>query len=184
MPIRTPGRRAGSGAVLRSAKRAMSGKSNRSIFASLNLTAMVDFLTVVVIFLLMQFSTSPESLVGKDIMLPKATSTQQLESVPVLGITRDSILLNQQLVTSVGSMLNAESPVIQELMSQLEVTRREWTQMNPGKEFDHRVIIQADENIDFKLVKKVMSTATVSQYNNMMFATRVGSRAQPAGAAP
>jgi biopolymer transport protein ExbD len=56
--------------------------------------------------------------------------------------------------------------------------------MNPGKEFDHRVIIQADENIDFKLVKKVMSTATVSQYNNMMFATRVGSRAQPAGAAP
>jgi biopolymer transport protein ExbD len=181
MPIHPPGRRAGSGAVLRSAKRAMSGKSNRSIFAALNLTSMVDFMTVVVIFLLMQFSTSPESLVGKDIMLPEATSTQQLESVPVIGITKDSILLNQQLVTSVGSMLNADAPVIQELMAQLDAARREWTTMNPGQEFNHRVIIQADENIDFKLVKKVMSTATVAQYNNMMFATRVGSRPKPAG---
>ena len=47
MPIHTPGRRAGSGAALRMAKKAMSGKSGKSLFASLNLTSMVDFMTVV-----------------------------------------------------------------------------------------------------------------------------------------
>jgi hypothetical protein len=105
MPIHTPGRRAGSGAALRSAKKAMSGKSGKSLFASLNLTSMVDFMTVVVIFLLMQFSASGEILfMQKDIRLPDAASGGELERVPVVAISADSITMEGAIVTSLSAV--------------------------------------------------------------------------------
>lgn len=171
MPIHTPGRRAGSGAVLRMAKKAMAGKHGKSLFASLNLTSMVDFMTVVVIFLLMQFSASGEILfMQKDIRLPDAASGGELERVPVIGLSADSITFEGGIVTSLNQLNEGE--VIAELQSRLDQSRNAWTATNPGKVFDHKIIVQADQDVAFKFVRRVMVTCTVSQYNNVMFATR------------
>jgi biopolymer transport protein ExbD len=182
MPIHTPGRRAGSGAALRSAKKAMSGKSGKSLFASLNLTSMVDFMTVVVIFLLMQFSASGEILfMQKDIRLPDAASGGELERVPVVAISADSITMEGAIVTSLSQL--PEGEVIPELQSKLDQARNSWTATNPGKPFDHKIIVQADQDVAFKYIRRVMVTCTVGQYNNLMFATRRVGPAAPAAAA-
>lgn len=185
MPIHSPGRRAGSGAALRSAKKHMSGKHGRSIYASLNLTSMVDFMTVVVIFLLMQFSTSGElSFLQKDITLPTSTSTNQLDAVPVVGISATSIIFEGKLVTNIESMLNPDGPIIVELQPLLDQRRNQWAMTRPGVPFDHKVIVNADQNIDFRMIKKIMTTCTIGQFNNIMFATRTASRIVAPGAAP
>ena len=184
MPIHTPGRRAGSGACLRSAKKSMSGKHGKSLFASLNLTSMVDFMTVVVIFLLMQFSASGEILfMQKDIRLPDAIAGGELERVPVIAISADSITLEGKMVTSIGGMINPDGPIVVELQPLLDQARNAWSVVNPGKQFDHRILVQADQNVDFKYVRKVMTTCTIGQYNNIMFATRRIGKPAPAAAA-
>jgi len=181
MPIHTPGRRAGSGAALRLAKKHMTGKAGKSLYASLNLTAMVDFMTVVVIFLLMQFSASGEILfMQKDIRLPDAAAGAELERVPVVAISADSITFEGSIVTGLSDL--AEGEVIAELQSKLDQARNAWTATS-SKPFDHKVIVQADQDVDFKFIRRVMVTCTVSQYNNLMFATRRVGGGAPAAAA-
>jgi biopolymer transport protein ExbD len=182
MPIHTPGRRAGSGAALRLAKKHMSGKAGKSLYASLNLTSMVDFMTVVVIFLLMQFSASGEILfMQKDIRLPDAAAGAELERVPVVALSADSITFEGSIVTGLSDLADGE--VIPELQSKLDQARNAWTATNAGKPFDHKVIVQADQDVAFKYIRRVMVTCTVSQYNNVMFATRRVGGGAPAAAA-
>ena len=165
------------------AKKAMTGKHGKSLFASLNLTSMVDFMTVVVIFLLMQFSASGEILfMQKDIRLPDASAGGELERVPVVALSADSLTFEGNIVTNLNQL--SEGEVIPELQSKLDQSRNSWTATNPGKEFDHKVIVQADQDVPFKYIRRVMVTCTVSQYNNVMFATlRVGGPS-PTSAAP
>lgn len=181
MPIHTPGRRAGSGAVLRSAKKAISGKHSKSLYASLNLTSMVDFMTVVVIFLLMQFSASGEILfMQKDIRLPDASAGAELERVPVVAISADSLTFEGKIVTSLAEL--SEGEVIPELQSKLDQARNAYTAVNLDKPFDHKIIVQADQEVAFKFIRRVMVTCMVSQYGNVMFATRRVGVAAPAAA--
>lgn len=168
--------------MLRSAKKAMSGKHGKSLYASLNLTSMVDFMTVVVIFLLMQFSASGEILfMQKDIRLPDAAAGAELERVPVVAISAESLTFEGKIVSSIGEL--AEGEVIPELQSKLDQARNAWTAVNPDKPFDHKVIIQADQNVNFKYVRRVMVTCMISQYGNVMFATRRVGPSAPAAAA-
>ncbi len=167
----------------------MSGKHGKSMFASLNLTSMVDFMTVVVIFLLMQFSASGEILfMQKDIRLPDAASGGELERVPVVAISAESITFEGKIVTATSGMINPEGEIVVELQPLLDQARNAWALVNPGKVFDHKIIIQADQDVAFKLVRKVMTTCLVGQYSNVMFATRRVGRAAPveapASAAP
>ena len=64
-------------------------------YAELNLTSMVDMLTILVVFLLQTFSASGELLtVSKNITLPEAVNFRDLEQAPIIAVSRDSVTLN------------------------------------------------------------------------------------------
>ena len=67
----------------------------KSSYAELNLTSMVDMLTILVVFLLQTFSASGELLsCQKNIILPEALNFSDLEQAPVIARRRDSVTLN------------------------------------------------------------------------------------------
>src|SRR3954470_19049143 len=68
------------------------GHGSRGVYAELNLTSMVDMLTILVVFLLQTFSASGELLVvSKNIVLPEASNFKDLERAPVIGVSKDSV---------------------------------------------------------------------------------------------
>src|SRR5581483_6902633 len=71
------------------------GHGKKSTYAELNLTSMVDMMTILVVFLLQTFSASGELLtVQKNIVLPEAQNFKELEQAPIIAVSHDSVTLN------------------------------------------------------------------------------------------
>jgi len=148
----------------------------KSSYAELNLTSMVDMLTILVVFLLQTFSASGELLtVSKNITLPEAVNYKDLEQAPIIAVSRDSVTLNGDPKAD-SQELSRENTVdwkIPQLHDDLVVLKNNFKLLHPNPEdWKGIVIVQADKNIDFKVIKKVMYTCAVAGYNNVNFAVQ------------
>ncbi len=148
----------------------------KSSYAELNLTSMVDMLTILVVFLLQTFSASGELLtVSKNITLPEAVNYKDLEQAPIIAVSRDSVTLNGDPKAD-SQELSRENTVdwkIPQLHDDLVVLKNNFKLLHPNPEdWKGLVIVQADKNIDFKVIKKVMYTCAVAGYNNVNFAVQ------------
>jgi biopolymer transport protein ExbB len=156
------------------------GHKKKSTFASLQLTPMIDMFIVVLIFLLMTFSATGEILfVTKDIKLPFAEKVEKLDRAPVIAISYPEndpaggvVTLDGHEVSTARELKEDESPdwKISKLTEQLETSKHNWKVTNPDKQFPGEVIVQADQNVDFKIIKKVMYSCGLAGYSNVHFA--------------
>ena len=152
----------------------------KSTFANLQLTPMIDMFIVVLIFLLMTFSASGEILfVNKDIKLPFAEKVEKLDTAPVIAISYPEndtlggvVTLDGSEVSTARELLEDDSPdwKIAKLTEQLEVSKHTWKQSNPDQQFPGEVIVQSDQNVDFKIIKKIMYSCGLAGYSNVHFA--------------
>jgi biopolymer transport protein ExbD len=155
------------------------GHGSKGVYAELNLTSMVDMLTILVVFLLQTFSASGELLVvSKNIVLPEASNFKDLERAPVVGVSKDSVTLDGRPVADAAE-LNKENTVdwkITDLHDQLVTLKNNFKLLHPTENFNGTVIVQADKQVDFKVVKKVMYSCAVAGYNNVNFAVNQKSK--------
>lgn len=123
MPIVTPGKRPGT----RLSKSKVFGKKGgfgkkKSGYAGLNLTPMVDMFTIIVIYLLQNFSTDGDILfMTKEIQLPSITSKVQLERAPVVSVSNDAISVDGQKVIDTAELTRDATmnvPVLEEVMQE------------------------------------------------------------------
>jgi biopolymer transport protein ExbD len=59
---------------------------------------------------------------------------------------------------------------VEQLIQDLETIKRNWSVLHPNKPFDSEVILQADQDIDFRVIKKIMFAAGQAGYANVSFA--------------
>jgi biopolymer transport protein ExbD len=175
--INKPGPRLGHSVPLKFVQKGSHGK--KSGYAELNLTSMVDMLTILVVFLLQTFSASGELLVvSKNIVLPEASNFKDLERAPVIGVSKDSVTLDGVPVAD-ASELNKENTVdwkITDLHDRMVTLKNNYKLLHPTEDFKGSVIVQADKNVDFKVVKKIMYTCAVAGYSNVNFAVNEKSK--------
>lgn len=174
MPISKPGRRK---AVTPIGKiRAESGGGKASGFVELNLTPMVDMFTLLVVFLLMNFSATGEILyMAKGMQLPEAEKVEEMDIGPVVTITDDQILLQGKPVAETKPLLeegNQEIPVLKEGLEKLIQTHQKLSrkELKPGEPFDGKLFIQADRRQDFRVIKKVIYNANAAGWFHLNFA--------------
>lgn len=156
------------------------GHGKKTTFASLQLTPMIDMFIVVLIFLLMTFSAEGQILaVSPDIKLPFAEKVDKLSRAPIVAIsypendpTGGVITLDGHEISTAQELLEDNSPdwKIGKLTDKLEVSKQNWKMTNPDKQFPGEVIVQADQNVDFKIIKKVMYSCGLAGYANVHFA--------------
>src|SRR5919198_3604776 len=105
MPIVQPGKRP---AKRFAASKVLGGKiihGRRSTNAELNVVPMVDMMTMLVIFLLQQFSATGEVLyMQKDIRLPDARHGQAIEVAPVVAISASQVVVTGQKVAEIADL--------------------------------------------------------------------------------
>jgi biopolymer transport protein ExbD len=154
----------------------------KGVYASLNLTALVDMMTMLVVFLLMTFSATGEILmVQKGLTLPDATNKDELKRAPIVTITADSITFNGEPMAdprTVAADTSAEWKIV-ELYERLRVekTQLELSSDESKKEqLRGLLILQADKNVDAKVLNRVMKTCYAAEYPNIMFAVNQRAR--------
>lgn len=177
--IHLPGRRLMHAVPLNFVYKKVLGGGGRSVNASLNLTAFIDFLIVTVIFLLMSFSASGEITVDKNITLPQAENVQEVLDAPMVAVNGNQVLVNgtpagsTRAIEDVGRMQKVD-----EVFELLKRQREMWKSFNPQKPFPGVAILQVDENVSSLVVKSVFQTAAFAGYPNISFMVR--KRGKPA----
>ncbi len=179
MPIHVPGKRDRRGRI---------GGGGRSAVASLSLTAMVDMFTVLVVFLLMNYQSTGEVLPMKEgVVLPEASSTEELEPSNVVVLSVNGAEINGVAVETLKEIEASEDWVLSklktELIKQIAEDKKEslagkiQTAVKDAKAPDRvklpsvvKVTIQADKGTKILNLKKVMYTITESGGEAINFA--------------
>jgi biopolymer transport protein ExbD len=150
------------------------GGGHKATNADINVVPMVDMMTMLVIFLLNQFSSTGEVLyMQKDIKLPNARHGQMIEIAPVVAVSAQQIVITGQKVSDVAD-LDRDSgylniPALEERLRD-EKKRWEFIHQSDGAKFDGIVNIQADQKVPFRIVRRVMYSCGVAGYFNLNFA--------------
>jgi biopolymer transport protein ExbD len=175
MPIVQPGKRP---APRFQKSKVFGGKMSagrRGVNAELNVVPMVDMMTMLVIFLLQQFSATGEILyMQKDLKLPEARHGQMIEIAPVVAINASQIVVTGQKVAEIADLDRDSGYLnIPALEERLRDEKKRWEfihQRDPNTKWDGIVNIQADQKVPFRIVKRVMFSCGVAGYFNINFA--------------
>ncbi len=184
MPVHVPGPRLGSSIPFQYLGGGAKAQAKRSVVVNLNLTAMIDMFTMLVVFLLMTFSATGELLMSqKGIELPSALNDKDLERAPVITITRDTIAFQGEGVADPQALMDDDSPEwkIPELLDRLQLEKFNFEKQDIPEATKQKlrglVVLQADKGVDAKILNRVMKTAYAAEYTDVMFAiTRKGKK--------
>jgi len=170
MPIGQPSKRLMHFVPLHFVQEKVTGGGRRSPNANLSLTSMIDFLIVVVVFLLMTFSASGETPPAKGLQLPKAENTIDMIDAPMVAINGSQILVDGSAAGNTHAIEdNKRLQRIDELFNILKGKREVWKQLHPGKDFPGVVVLQVDQDVPAVVVKSTFQTAAFAGYPNVSF---------------
>ena len=165
--------------------------TGRKVVAHLSLTAMVDMFTVLVVFLLMNYRTTETVLyIPKEVELPKASETKELKPAHVVTISPREILIDRERVATFREVrdqqdwmvINLRNRLVEmfrqdklEHESKLAVQARDAILVDPRdaereEAALYKITIQADRDIDFLTIKKIMYTVTEAGAKEINFA--------------
>jgi biopolymer transport protein ExbD len=139
----------------------------------LNLTSMMDAMTIILLFLLKTFSTQGTIVSpSQDLKLPYSLSVEPPEKELTVAVTQQNILVSDQKVVSIGD-INPNEVMIRPLYTELK-RRSEEAKQNEilyAIPFKHEILIQGDQEIPFQLLFKVLYTCGQSEYNKLRLLT-------------
>lgn len=136
-----------------------SARPKRNILADLLLTALIDAFSILVIFLLMNFSSSGELLlVDKGMRLPDSNQAEHLERFPVVKIEEGHIYLENKEVTA------------NELTAAFLELRKKHQELKLSEEFPNVVTIQADRRLKYENISQVIAAAAQAGLSDLKFA--------------
>lgn len=137
---------------------------------SLNIMPMLDIFSILILFLLMSFSTEPVSYdITEGVELPFSNTLSSLDEVPAVRITKEEILVNDKSVATLrGTRINnfdkfqgAVLPVFKELSKLAEANKKV---RSKGSKEPLELTFEVDRNHEFRLIKQVMRSAEQADF--------------------
>lgn len=136
----------------------------------ISLTSMMDVLTTLLFFVLKSFVTGGDaSAPPPSVALPKSTADAAMQNSTVVAIDRGAILIGGERVVSVADAMAGDNLLIAPLAERL----RKNVATAPADTASARprlVTIQGDQDIEFRLLQKVMYTINQSGYADIALA--------------
>lgn len=151
--------------------------AKRSLVVVLSLTAMVDMFTVLAIFLLQNYSVTGEILyLPKEVVLPKANRIVDLKPAMVITVSTQHIYIDKEKIVSYAEINQSKDWLIpsfrdqaklylekarQKQENQFQAKFKKVVEKTIGDEKKDplawsRVTIQADKDVEFVNLKKIM----------------------------
>lgn len=147
----------------------------------LQITSMVDMFTILLVFLLKSYSSSAVNITPADgVKLPNSTTQSEAQEVLKLTVSKKGVFVDDvQVVAIVDGKFEAndleasDDLFIRKLYETLDKQAekaRGIASVNESMKFDGRVLVQADESLDYGTLKKVMYTSMLAGYADVKLA--------------
>lgn len=134
------------------------------------MTSLVDVLTVLVFFLLKNFSTEGDIVTpAPGLTLPNSTSKSAPEKALVIAISQEHILAEGQPIATVGDEQSRSGYLIPALSAWLDKRRKSTeaiSQFDTTVGFTGKLNIQGDRKIPFAVLQKVLITCGDKGYSD------------------
>ena len=138
------------------------------VATELPLTSMIDMFSILVIYLLMNFSATGEVFfMNKNLPLPKAMKTNALASAPLISIVNDEFILEAPHEYEGGGPLKDTAPALDAIVNQLRTYKDRATAKNIPA--GNRVNLQASEETPIGLIKRAMTASVSAGWTNINF---------------
>jgi len=139
------------------------------------LTSMVDMFTLILVFLLISYSTGGQLMyMVHEILMPESTSKDQLDVTVEVGVSTGKVYVDGLLVMdSLKEWYGKKEMLIPTLYEQLKLRAEELKKKadnSPLFNFNGKVTIQADREIPFFVMKKIFYTVDRADFPNMSLA--------------
>ncbi|OGS37136.1 MAG: hypothetical protein A2293_15770, partial [Elusimicrobia bacterium RIFOXYB2_FULL_49_7] len=106
---------------------------------------------------------------SKGLELPASTAKKKPEVALKVSISRDELMVEGQRITTLNKMMDREGLIVPELETILD-QRRALTEKiakhSTKVEFKGDVLIEADRQVRFKIIQKIMYTCGQSGFSN------------------
>ncbi|HTU65930.1 MAG TPA: biopolymer transporter ExbD [Steroidobacteraceae bacterium] len=147
------------------------------------LVPFIDMLTMLVVFLLLHSSDAEILPNTKNIQIPESIADLKPHETVTIMVTKDELLVNGRIVGKVAEVaaLPADKMIIPDLQAALK-EQNDRIQRETAKEdlSEREITIMGDKGTPFSVLKRVMATATASDYGKVSLA--VIQREREAGA--
>lgn len=164
--------------------RGMKKYMDRRLSASfkIQITSMVDMFVIILVFLLKSYTTSPVNITpGPDMTLPISTSYQDPEDVLKVLVSKKGVFVEDKQVVAFNEkgefaardIDSADASFIPTLFKELDEkakSTQDIAKVNDTVEFDGRVLMQADKDLPYAMLQKVMYTSMLAGYANVKLA--------------
>ncbi|HEX9779037.1 MAG TPA: biopolymer transporter ExbD [Geopsychrobacteraceae bacterium] len=144
---------------------------NRKKVTGLNLTSLMDVFTILVFFLLANSGSNEVLTPPRQIKLPDSVVESRPRETVVIMVNPETVLVQGETVIGTPQLLAAGSGPVAEISEKLARMEQNIIGINTRTIADSREItILADRTIPFNVLKKVMSTCTLSGYGKISLA--------------
>ncbi len=154
------------------AKRMAKHRQRLNLVPKLNLVPLIDCFTLLIFFLLINYSADVEILNSdKSIKLPTSISETKPGETVVITVSATDIIVSGQRVGSISDMMASASPKFEPLETELKFLANRAAPLNEKEKADGRPItILGDRTIPYEQLKKIMATCVAADYRNIALA--------------
>jgi hypothetical protein len=138
------------------------------------ITSMMDMFTIILIFLLFQFSENPEKLqLRGDLELPESTARAEHVENCRLVLTLDGLHLDNELIARVEKDriigLSPDRPEESELYKRLYIKRAALNAQEDQAPVKNHILLLCDRRHSFKTINCITKTAAMAGFPNFQF---------------
>jgi biopolymer transport protein ExbD len=155
-----------------------SKKHNTKIDISLNLNSMMDMMTILLLFLIKSFSTQG-LIASQSASLKLPTSDRSIKPKKELNIAvaKDMILVNEVPIMRIAEIKKEQIqiPLLENKLAEYAKKEKQ-LEIETGRPFANEVIIQADKEVTFDLLFKVLYSCSKTEFYKMRLLTVQGSK--------
>lgn len=142
---------------------------------TLTITSLMDMMTIILVYLLKSFSAEGQILTNADnLVLPLSTSKESpKETHLMVALTTDWVMVDNIPVVRTSQVREDESisvPAVKEKLDVAMLQEENMVKIGALSRVKGEVVIQADKNIEYDVLYKVMATCGEVGFNNIKFA--------------
>lgn len=159
--------------------RRMERNHKRAKTPGLNLVALIDILTILVFFLLVNSSSTQHVPSKKNLKLPASVSKLIPAETLLIEITHTDIFIQGVNVASVNEVLTSSNEIIPKLKDELTYLATNISQpKNANEPPERKITIMGDENVSYDLIRKVLTTCQQAKFTKIAFAATQKSKSK------
>lgn len=143
----------------------------------LNITAMMDLMTIILVFLIKSFTASSITVTAsEDVRPPLSTSRATPKDTIALTVTSKSIMVGDKKRVALSNAVVDSNEMQGQLILPLDAALKKEVEKlkkiaerNPNAPFNHEVAIIGDKRVPYALLSSVLYTAGQNELSNFRF---------------